>query len=419
LENDLAIFLVPIKDTSLVYAGYTTYAGGRNEDDEKTGIAHFLEHLLFCSGTQSRPGIKFTNQLKEQGIEYNAMTTYEYTSYYFRSETSNIKKLLDLLLDMYINPKITQNEIDRELGVILEEMTLRNNYSIYKFLSERFAENTTLARPLIGTRETLSTITKKDVDLFHKTYYQPCYTTFVICGNFNKDQVLKLIQSPLSKLKNNPDLSPQMYGHEQDIIFKNIRKQERPFVKLKFAMTQNVDCLMMFPLFKHFDESYKVVDVISNLIRNRLEAEIRVKRSITYSPHCFIVGESIPFIVLNVSVNVLYVIETLKVCIEILRELKTKGITDAEFKSIIKYSKNKYIGGFTDIATFFEAFSTMHIYDPDGTLDMKADLKEYDKIKKNDIKHLAQKIFISKYMNVLLYGNLPANTANYDFLLEL
>src|ERR1700747_183031 len=108
LENGICIYFVPLKETRSVYMGFGCKVGGRNETDDKIGIAHFLEHLMIVNGTTTRPNRKLENELNVNGIEFNAETTYEYTMFYLSCNMDDVKKCSDLLLDIYINNQITQ-----------------------------------------------------------------------------------------------------------------------------------------------------------------------------------------------------------------------------------------------------------------------------------------------------------------------
>src|ERR1044071_4342678 len=103
LKNGITIILAPMYDTHIITAGFFIKAGSINETDDNNGIAHFLEHMMF-KGTESRNSGELFRQLDVIGAEYNAATTMENTYYYVYGNSNDTKKIIDIMLDVYINP---------------------------------------------------------------------------------------------------------------------------------------------------------------------------------------------------------------------------------------------------------------------------------------------------------------------------
>lgn len=124
LKNGLRIVTVPMKDnptaTVLVLAG----AGSKYEDKKVNGISHFLEHLFF-KGTQKRSTSSIISQeIEGLGAQFNAFTGHEKTGYYVKAQAKYLPKLLDIISDVYINPLFPEKEMEKEKGVIIDEMNM-------------------------------------------------------------------------------------------------------------------------------------------------------------------------------------------------------------------------------------------------------------------------------------------------------
>ena len=163
LDNGLNIILIPQENTKLITMGFFVNAGSRNENENNSGVAHFLEHMMF-KGTTNRTSTQMFTELDTMGAVYNAATGDQYTFYYIYGNSSDTKKMLDILLDIYINPKFEDKEINKEKKVIIEEMRMRYDASLmklYSVLHKKFFKDTSLEREVIGTFETVMDSQKK------------------------------------------------------------------------------------------------------------------------------------------------------------------------------------------------------------------------------------------------------------------
>lgn len=415
LDNGMAIYLVPSKHMSQVCVGYSVFCGGRNEEDDKLGIAHFVEHLLFTCGTKKRPGPLFMNSLKELGVEFNASTGYEVTSYYFKTEPAHVKNVVEIALDMITNPFIRAKDIRNEKQIIIQEMIYRSGYSVHSFITKRFGEKTTLDRSLIGTTETLDNITQKDIVNFLKTYYQPNNMSFVVCGNFHKNVILKMIKPVLSSLENT-DLPRRTYNDEESIILRKINEQTKPFIEFRLSSyPSNVECYFLFPIID-YSPKYHAVEVLTYAVKDGLQDELRTKRGITYSPHCYVMNDGIPVFVIKSFVSIMYLTEVMKIYILIMKKLKKTELSTKSFKSLILTAKNTYLASFPDMVSYYDYFSTHHFYSSNDKFDKGKELKQYENLKKTSIKKAAQDIFVPARLNVYIYGNFYFQKTNFDFI---
>ena len=109
LRNGLRFLHIP-SDSNIVSVGFSVKVGSRDEDETLNGISHFLEHMLFKK-TKNRTTSKLLKELDSYGAYYNAATTYEYTSFEIHGNKKDFAKLFDILVDMYLNPKIFKKDL--------------------------------------------------------------------------------------------------------------------------------------------------------------------------------------------------------------------------------------------------------------------------------------------------------------------
>ncbi|MBU0670621.1 insulinase family protein, partial [Patescibacteria group bacterium] len=122
LPNKLRVLTIPREDTKAVTVLVLIKVGSRNEPAKLNGSSHFIEHLLF-KGTEKRPNTQIISQeLDKIGAEYNAFTGKDHTGFYIKAKANKLDFALDMLSDMLFNSKFDKEEIERERGVIMEEM---------------------------------------------------------------------------------------------------------------------------------------------------------------------------------------------------------------------------------------------------------------------------------------------------------
>ncbi|MFH1582999.1 MAG: pitrilysin family protein [Candidatus Falkowbacteria bacterium] len=166
LPNRLEVITAPISHTKTITVLVMVATGSRFENQGNSGISHFLEHMLF-KGTKKRPTtLKISSELDRVGGEFNAFTGKEYTGYFVKVEASRLPLALDVLSDMLLNSKLEPAEIEREKGVIIEELNMYlDNPLIY--IEDLFEEclygDTPAGRNTIGTKETILKMDRKKI----------------------------------------------------------------------------------------------------------------------------------------------------------------------------------------------------------------------------------------------------------------
>ena len=124
LKNGLRVITVPMKDNPTTTVLVLVETGSKYEDKKVNGISHFLEHMCF-KGTIKRPkAIDISRELESIGSKYNAFTYQEYTGYYEKSDKKHFVKIFDIISDIYLNSTFPEMEMEREKGVIIEEINM-------------------------------------------------------------------------------------------------------------------------------------------------------------------------------------------------------------------------------------------------------------------------------------------------------
>ena len=209
LDNGLKIATEHIESVKSVSVGIWVKTGSRNESEKRSGITHFLEHMLF-KGTESRSSYDIAMSMESVGGYLNAFTSSEYTCYYSRCLNTQLQRALDVLSDMVLNPSFPEDEIEKEKKVVIEEMKMYRD-SPDDFLFEEFSnklfEGHPLGRSIIGTEETVSSFERTDLYDYMAERYQPRNMLVAVAGNVDHQKVVELVGDYFGSLPAGEEIS--------------------------------------------------------------------------------------------------------------------------------------------------------------------------------------------------------------------
>lgn len=197
LRNGLKLVVMPNPHMPALTHLLLVKAGGADDLYGKTGVAHYIEHLMF-SGTEANPAGSYERAVLRVGGEQNAFTTHDYTGYYATVPADMLAQVMQLEVDRLQHLQFTPEQAARELKVITEERHMRIENNPGALLGEQLDAITLLnhpyGRPLIGWAEDMATFTGADAQRFFEQYYKPANMILVVAGNVEPKQVLKLAQ---------------------------------------------------------------------------------------------------------------------------------------------------------------------------------------------------------------------------------
>ena len=277
-KNGLRIITVPMKNTETVTFLVLVATGSKYETKEKNGISHFLEHLFF-KGTKKRPTtLKIAETLDKVGGSYNAFTSNEFTGYFAKVSSQYLDLALDWISDIFLNSKLKEADIEKEKGVIIEEINMYQDtpVSYIKDLYEKLLYGDQPAGWLtIGEKEIITKFKRKNLIEYLKTHYSALNTVIIISGNINKG-----IEEKIKKYFKNIEISPP----SQKIKVEEI--QNKPQTLIHFKETDQTHlCLGVrgYDLFNPKRYAQEILSVIlGGDMSSRLFISIRAKKGLCY-----------------------------------------------------------------------------------------------------------------------------------------
>lgn len=196
LPNGLRVITVPRKDDVAATFLVLVEAGSKYETKEVNGLSHFLEHMCF-KGTAKRPrAIDIAGELDGLGAEYNAFTSQEYTGYFAKVEAHKIDQAFDIVSDLYLNPVFDPAEIEKEKGVIIEELNMYEDLPMRKindyFMALMYGDQPA-GWDVGGTKEVIRMLTKDHFVHYRGAHYLPPATAVIAAGAFDERAIIAKI----------------------------------------------------------------------------------------------------------------------------------------------------------------------------------------------------------------------------------
>jgi predicted Zn-dependent peptidase len=204
LPNGLRILLVPQPSNLAASVLILVEAGSEYETKRVNGLSHFLEHMMF-KGTVNRPRVgQISEELDALGSQYNAFTSQEYTGYWAKAEARKLPDILEIVSDLYLNPVFVPEEIEKERGVIIEELNMYEDTPKRKvqdlFLSLVYGDQPA-GWDVGGEKQIIKKLKKEDFAQYRGERYVAPGTVVVVAGKFDEKKVLESIKKDFGGLK--------------------------------------------------------------------------------------------------------------------------------------------------------------------------------------------------------------------------
>jgi len=335
LGSGLRIATCEMPHAETASMGIWASVGGRHEPAQLNGISHFIEHMLF-KGTAKRSARRIMQEIEGVGGDMNAYTAEERTCYYATAAAEFFPRVCDVLCDLYTEPRLSAQDIDRERGVIGEEILMyRDEPSshVQENLNATYWPSHPLGRPLTGTAESIEAMGRNEFIDYRKTHYHAASTVVSVAGKISHEDVVERVERSLVSLKRGrkPTSRPAP------------KVPTRPRLHVEPRDIQQTQVAMAFPAFSHHDErryAFHLLHVIlGGNASSRLFQELREKRGICYSvsTHPLTLDDSG---VLNISIGLdrKNLAKSLALILTELNNLREKPVGAAELKRAKEYS---------------------------------------------------------------------------------
>ena len=405
LKNNLNVLFIDTNSFSTLTTLLLVGAGSRYENSRNNGIAHFFEHMSFKGGKKYPNSFVLSSVIESMGAEFNAFTAKNRTGYWIKSAAENFERVTDVLSDMLLSPLLLKEEIEKEKGVIIEEMNMYEDMpqaKVRDIFESKMFNGSSLGFEVIGKKETVSKFTRSTFLKYLKNFYKPSNALLVVAGGFDKPykNYLSIINNKFGNWKDDK------VGGFRHFDSKNLTKK----VTVRNKKTEQAHFCLGFPTFSFFDKRKYVLAVLSVILgggmSSRLFTQVREKRGLCYyiyttrnhySDTGYIVTQA------GVSIDVNKLREAIKVTIDEHIKVAKGKVSNEELeraKSNIKGKTLLSLENSYNVASFFGRRKLLE----KSVLSVDEVLSNIEKVKISDVINLAKEVFDINKLNFSVIG---------------
>jgi predicted Zn-dependent peptidase len=278
LKNGVRVISEEMNHVRSVSLGVWIRTGSRRETSQENGISHFIEHMLF-KGTKNRSAEEIARSVDSIGGGLDAFTAKEMVSYNTKVLDEHLPIAFDVLADMVRNPLFREEDIEKEKGVILEELKMdvdNPEYLLHDIFSSNFYKDHPLGKPIIGSKDTIRGFDRGMIDSYFQRFYSPSNILITAAGNLNHAQLVDLARQHFEDLPVNGLLAPEVapIPHAR-LVFRNKTSLEQTHLYMGVPAYP-------FPHELRF-ACYTLNTILGGGMSSRLFQNIREKQGLAYA----------------------------------------------------------------------------------------------------------------------------------------
>ena len=398
LDNGLRLITETMPHVRSVTIGVWLTRGSRDESDERSGIAHFVEHMLF-KGTDSRSAEDIAQSIDSIGGQLDAFTAKEYASYYIKVLDEHLPLAVDLLADIVLRPAFVPDEIEREKKVILEEIKMVEDTPddlVHELFTESFWQGHPLGRPILGSPQTVEALSAEALREYFRGAYVASNLIVAAAGNLDHAHVRALIEKAFGALA--------QYGNAVNGGPPRVLPQVVTRTK---ELEQSHICLGTdsYPQ-RHEDRyvSYILNTVLGGSMSSRLFQNVREKRGLAYSVFS---GLSAYRDAGNLTIYAGCandaVEEVVDLCVAELRGMKDTEMPPAELRRAQDHLKGSLMLSLENTASRMSHLARQEIYF-DRHFGLDETLEGVERVTAADVQRVARELFSSGALAATVVG---------------
>ncbi|MEQ1908437.1 MAG: pitrilysin family protein [Vicinamibacterales bacterium] len=400
LDNGLRILSEPMRQVRSVSIGVWLARGSRHESAEQSGIAHFVEHMLF-KGTATRSAEDIAQAIDSIGGQLDAFTAKEYASYYIKVLDEHLPRALDVLSDIVLNPAFSPDDVEREKKVILEEIKMVEDTPddlVHEIFTQGFWEDHPLGRPILGTPETVESFTADSLRAYFRDAYAPRNLIVSAVGNLEHDNVRRLIE--------------ERFGHlaASSVATSEVPPLVVPKVLIRHKeLEQSHVCLGTSGYQQDHENryaSYVMNTLLGGSMSSRLFQNVREKRGLAYAVFSGMSAyrDAGSFTIYAGCANEA-VSEVVDLVVDEMRGVKQALVPDAELQRAKDHLKGSLMLSLENTASRMSHIARQEIYF-DRQVSLDETLQGVERVTAEDVQQVATDLFQNGSMSATVLGNI-------------
>jgi predicted Zn-dependent peptidase len=408
LANGVRVLCIPMPGTAAVTATVLFSVGSRYESDKQRGLAHFTEHMVFKGGINYPDAQSIAQALDAVGGEFNAFTSQEYTGFYTKTAGEHLELGLSVLSDMLLHAQFSQQELEKEKGVIVEEINMYEDMPMRKVdhvLMELVYGQTALGLPIIGSKESVTAFTPADFLAYRDEFYHGDACLIVMAGNVQPEVAHQLATQFFARM-------PSGSAHAADSA--QFEPSQNPVLIEEKSSEQTHLLLAVEGLpFSHPQRyAYRVLaTVLGGNMSSRLFVSVREQQGLCYYVRAFPdVYKDTGMLVASAGVDNNRAEQAVQAIVKEMRLLREQPISQAELQRAKQYMIGKLKLALEDSEQVSEAYGMQMLFDGfvEGSQKM---IEQTEAVTAEEVHALAQSLFVTEKLRLAMVG--PQKAANF------
>ncbi len=404
LSNGIQVAMEYMPQYRSASLGVWVRAGSVNENDQNNGMAHVIEHMMF-KGTGRRTARELADAMTEIGGNMDAYTTKEYTCYYAKTLYEHLYKAIDILGDMLTNSMISEEDLQKELGVIAEEIDMYDDSPediVHERLQEAVWRDHPLGYLISGEKSVIQNFHRQDVLNFMAEYYTANRMVISLSGYFDEEKVRMALEKAFSAVPsgNNADFENQDHA----LYYPSLYMQHKDI--------EQVHMIMAFESIDYYDPERYIFSVANNLlggnVNSRLFQVIREDMGLAYAIYSY--GGSYEkggLFHIYAAVHPEQVRPVIQAVLNIIDELKKKTVSERELHIVKESVKTDLI--ISDESTYNRMSNYGKYYIHNETIVPVEDVvRLIEAVTEEDVQRFMQKHFDIGNLSLSLVGDLSS-----------
>jgi predicted Zn-dependent peptidase len=399
LDNGLRVLTERMTQVRSVSIGVWLTRGSRHESAESSGIAHFVEHMLF-KGTATRSAEDIAQAIDSIGGQLDAFTAKEYASYYIKVLDEHLPLAVDILSDIVLHPAFSAEDVEREKKVVVEEIKMVEDTPddlVHEIFTQGFWENHPLGRPILGTRETVESFTPELLRSYFRSAYAPRNLIVSAVGNLEHKTLLRLVQEKFGGVGSEGNAAGEI---APDVVPKILIRNKE--------LEQSHVCLgaSSYPQ-NHEDRysSYVLNTLLGGSMSSRLFQNVRERRGLAYAVFSGLSAyrDAGSFTIYAGCANEA-VGEVIDLVVEELRGVKSSPVPDAELQRAKDHLKGSLMLSLENTASRMSHIARQEIYF-ERQFSLDETLQGIERVTPAEVQRVASELFQDGALAATVLGN--------------
>jgi predicted Zn-dependent peptidase len=401
LPNGIRVVTEKMPHVRSVSVGIWIGTGSREEAEHETGISHFIEHMVF-KGTKNRSAEQIARAVDSIGGGLDAFTSKELVSYNVKVLDEHLPEAFDVVADLVRNPLFLKEDIEKEKGVILEELKMEVDnpeYLIHEIFSSHFWKGHALGRPILGTKQTIRGFDRDHVERYYRQFYTPSNILITAAGNLNHRRLMQISEDHFE------DLKPRNTAR-----LKEIPQPHAPLVFRNKSSLEQVHVYLGVPSVAMPHESrfgcYILNAILGGGMSSRLFQNIREKQGLAYTVYSDLtMYRDAGCMLIYAGTSLRSAGRVVESVVHELQELVDHKVTPDELRRAKDHLKGSFVLGLESTSSRMGNLARQELYFKRFfTLDEM--LERIENVTAEEVQSLAQQFFDPKTMAVAMLGRL-------------